>query len=263
MITKSSIDQWFERCACSLCEQDAREELHALGAFLYRKVLATFSADPALGNPRRNAWSLIESHNAAGRMRDGKTYKLWMRERTDAARKPETRFTTTARLLMRAAVRRLLATESPNSLDVSMDAPVNPHEDPNAQTVTDLLALPQSDLPETERREMDAAVPRIVQSYLDSLSEAERFTIAALDAGIASASEKLMKETGLRKNKQYELRKALRDRLDKTVMQIFPEMDPQGCFYLVTQCMPGLRKKILEMESDRLKSVFGSGLEQE
>jgi hypothetical protein len=150
--------EWQERCALGRCSDEVQAVLRRFGAIRFRCFLErcrerrTGRHTPPLPSDT-DAWHLLETHMTIPGPRDGKRYKDWLFSRANSNGDLQlTGIEGGATLLLRTAVRRYIADETPPHGQRSLDAALG--SDASGLSLGDLLASGEDPAGQTEEREL-------------------------------------------------------------------------------------------------------------
>lgn len=137
-----------DRCALDLCPENTQQSLRTFVAARMAGLLRTYASTTGMQPPPSNAlspheaWHLFESHLVTHDTRQGKSYKLWLKEHAQLDHTdPLSGIESGASLLTRDVAREHLRKEGLRSASMPLDSPL-PGSAGTAYTLHDLLPAP-------------------------------------------------------------------------------------------------------------------------
>ncbi len=176
---------WIERCALERCPDATRNHLKA---FLFsRMTRLSQSCAAACGMHRpapdaltpNEAWHLFESHLVTHDTREGKSYKLWLKDHARLDRSdPLAGLESGATLLARDVAREYLRREGLRSMTLPLDAPL-PGRDGNTLRLADLLPAPEDPYEKLDAARLAGMAREACEPILEQLTRREKVVLLA------------------------------------------------------------------------------------
>ncbi len=239
--------EWQERCALGRCRDEVQLVLRRFGAIRFRCFLERCRArrtgrhTPPMPSDT-DAWHLLETHMTIPGIRNGKRYKDWLFARAHSNGDVQlVGIEGGATLLLRTAVRRYIADETPPHGQRSLDAALG--SDAGGFSLGDLLASGEDPLAETQSRELAGMARQQAADTFEDVPARIRVALAAKHRQQSLAHPAVTAAAGCGKSVLRESYRRFLVTLFKRLIAAHPDEDRQMQVELAVHVVEDLQRR--------------------